>query len=363
MKKEVIFLFLLGIIFISPLVLAQEQVQTYSDFNRFVDGVKMFFSFGDNKVMLALEIREKEVNSAIVNTENEDSKEADKNLEQAWKKLQVIQEKVSLNTAEKVKQNSNEIINIINQEENLPETFEVYTLEEEKTGLTAEWVIEVNGLEGQTLTPEIVVNKSVEQNRIMEIENKIDKIDNEISNWVVEHTYAEGTTAGGEAGVIVEGGLAKVVKTEVANGDNGLKPEVKTSVAIDDKTNKNKVSGDKEGGYAPSTTAGGAPSDTIEPGTVDDESVNNGDCGEGVVCGGEDDVIEGGEGGPGENDLAHSTDFNEGDSPSDDGSEISGDSNTESSSGGGESITGESIKEIKSEDNFLIKFFKDIFGK
>jgi len=284
MKKECAVLFLLGILFVSPFVLAQEQVQNYSDFNRFVDNVKMFFTFSeDGKVALSLEIREKEVNSAIINIKNENNEGAEKNLENAWEKLQLIQEKVSLNTAEEVKENSYEIKNRIMQEGNLSEDFEVYILEEEKTGLTAEWVIEVNGKKGQNLTNEIVVNGSVGQTRVVEIENRIDVIDNEISNWVVEHTYAEGTSAGGESGVVVEGGLAYVVKNEVAQGDNGLKPEVKIYVAGDGTTNEeslpepdlNKINPDLEthdtttnnideaaggidSGYAEGTTADGS---------------------------------------------------------------------------------------------------------
>jgi len=343
MKKEMIVLLLLGIIFISPFVLAQEQVQTYEGFDRFVDNVRMFFSFGDAKVMLALEIKEKEVNSALVNTENENQKKASENLENAWKKLQVIQEKVSLNVAEEVKASSSQIREQITQEENLPTDFEVYSLEEEKTELTAEWVIEVNGQEGQNLTNEIVVNGTMGQTRVVEIENKIDQIDNEISEWVVEHTYAEGTTADGEAGVVVEGGLVRVVKTEVAQGDNGLKAEVRTSVA----KNRIETNEDDEGGYAPGTVAGGdSPGDSIDE-TYDDNSVNNGDCGEGVVCGGEDDVIEGGEGIEGTNDIAPAVESNEGD---------------EGSSEGESTSTGEAIKNIKSEDNFLTNFFKNLFG-
>ena len=74
MRKSVITLFLLGILLVSPLVLAQEQTQTeeqiktYSGFNKFTDNVKLTFSGGDNKVRLALEIREKEVNSAMLDS-------------------------------------------------------------------------------------------------------------------------------------------------------------------------------------------------------------------------------------------------------------------------------------------------------
>ncbi len=266
----------------------------------------MFFTFGkDGKVALSLEIKEKEVNSAIVNTKNENDKEAEKNLERAWERLQFIQEKVSLKTAEEVRESSTEVLGTINQEENISDSLKVYSLEEEKTGLTAEWVIEVNGKEGQNLTDEVVVNRTIE------IENRIDVIDGEISNWVVEHTYAEGTGPGGEAGVVVEGGLATVVKTEVAQGDEGLKPEVKTYVAGDGTQNNDVVGNDSEGGYAPGTS-GNSPGDTIDD-TYDDDSINNGDCGEGVVCSGENNVIEGGEGTPGTNDIAPAVESNAGD--------------------------------------------------
>src|SRR3989344_3970454 len=143
MKKGGIVLFLLIILMFLPLV----QAQTYSGFNRFTDNVKLFFSFGDNKVKMTLEIKEKEVNSAIENALKGSADDSDKNLKRAWKRLQFIQEKVSPDTAEEVKESSNEIRNTIVQEENLTEGFEVYVLEEEKTQLTAEWVIEVNGKE------------------------------------------------------------------------------------------------------------------------------------------------------------------------------------------------------------------------
>ena len=61
MKKEVTVLLLLGMLLVLPLVQAQTQYQsqTYSGFNRFTDNIKLTFSVGDNKVKLALEIREK----------------------------------------------------------------------------------------------------------------------------------------------------------------------------------------------------------------------------------------------------------------------------------------------------------------
>lgn len=342
MKKEMIVLLLLGIIFVSPFILAQEQTKTYEGFDRFVDNVRMFFTFGqDGKVALSLEIREKEVNSAIANIEDEE--ESDKNLEKAWEKLQFIQEKVSLNTAEEVKESSNEIRNRIREEEKLSENFEVYVLEEEKTGLTAEWVIETKAMEVEQGNLEVAVNIS-EENKVMEIETRINNIDNEISNWVVENTYAEGTTAGGEAGVVVEGGLAKVVKTEVAQGDNGLKPEVKTYVASGGHED-NIVENEDEGGMAPGTSG----TDAGDVQGYDSEPLP--------------DVIEGGEGTPGKNEMGPAVESNEGDSESSGGGTESSSDDTESSSaeGGGDSVTGEAIKEIPN-DNSLAKFFKSIFG-
>ena len=119
MKKGVIVLLLLGILLVSPLVLAQEQAQIYSGFDRFVDNVKMFFSSGDNKVGVDLDIREKEIDSAIENSQNQDEKDAIKNLERAHKKLQLIQEKVSLGTVEEIKTSVEKITNKINNENDL----------------------------------------------------------------------------------------------------------------------------------------------------------------------------------------------------------------------------------------------------
>jgi len=197
MKKEVITLLLLGLLLILPLVLAQEQAQTYSGFDRFVDNVKMFFSSGDKKVMLALEIRGKELSSAIVNTNNGDDEGAEKNLERARERLQFVQSRVSADIAEDVKINVDETIDKIGVEEKLPKIFETYLLEEEKTQLTAELVIKVEGRGGQTLTREtvrdnesgknkvkIVVVGESEQEGVMEIEKGIREIDNEIAKGI-----------------------------------------------------------------------------------------------------------------------------------------------------------------------------------
>ena len=137
LRKGIAVLFLLGILFISPLALAQEQYQTYSGFNRFTDNIRLFFSGGDSKVKLALEIREKEVNSAIENAKKGKTEEAVENLEKAQIKLRIIQEKISLNTSEEVKTSAEKIKEKISGD-NLLEEFSEYKLEEEKIKKVAE---------------------------------------------------------------------------------------------------------------------------------------------------------------------------------------------------------------------------------
>ncbi|MFA7707890.1 MAG: hypothetical protein WCX73_02990 [Candidatus Pacearchaeota archaeon] len=149
MKKRGVCLVLIGILLVLPIVFAEEQVQTdntiqeqtqlqtYSGFSRFMDNTKLFFSSGDNKVEIALEIREKEVNSAINNVQNQGEEKAIKNLERAREKLMIVQEKVSLNNSEEIRASVEEVTNKINANSALPEIFDDYLLEEEKTGLTA----------------------------------------------------------------------------------------------------------------------------------------------------------------------------------------------------------------------------------
>ncbi len=137
MKKSVIALFLLVILLISPIAVAQEQSQNYSEFSRFFDNVVLFFSGGDAKVNLALEIREKEVNSAIENAENGNMASAIVNLNNAKEKLKFVQENVSLNTSEEIKISVGEIKNKLDKN-TLPEEFKQYKLDEEKTELAVE---------------------------------------------------------------------------------------------------------------------------------------------------------------------------------------------------------------------------------
>ena len=361
-----IVLILLGILLVSPLVLAQEQAQTYSGFGRFIDNIKLTFSGGDNKVRLALNIREKEVNSAMVNTKNGEDEDAGKNLENAWKKLQVVQEKVSINTAEQVKENSDEVRENIMNQMDLPNDFEVYVLEEEKTGLTAEWVVEKSmgeeGKEGQTLGREVEVLYEVDGEIVVKIENRINEIDKEIAEWVVEHTYAEGTTAGGESGVVVKGGLTRVVKTEIANGDNGLKPEVKTY--IDVVKSEMAIDVDK---IDPDATQKSSTQNIVDDGPCKEGEENcNNDVAPGPdgivgVQGATNNIDES----PGGIDSSYAEGTTaEGDSgdSSDSGSESSGESGGDSGgdSDGDSGMTGEVIKYSNSE-NIFKKFFNRFF--
>ncbi|MCX6747290.1 MAG: hypothetical protein NTU63_04130 [Candidatus Pacearchaeota archaeon] len=109
----------------------------YSGFNRLTDNIKLFLSRGDNKVRLALEIREKEVNSALENAKKKDTESTIKNLEKAKDKLEIVQEKVSLETSEEVKTSVEEIKDKI-KKDGLSAQFNGYVLQEEKTQLAAE---------------------------------------------------------------------------------------------------------------------------------------------------------------------------------------------------------------------------------
>lgn len=204
MRRSVVILLFLGALLFSSSALAQGQPQTYSSFDRFVDNTKMIFTFGEKKVMLALNIREKELNSAIVNTKNGESEETEKNLERASKRLQYVQTRVSKNIVEDVKTNIDQVISRINEEEDLPSHFQTYILEEEKTQLTAELVSKVEGSKGQNLTREIVkdnengesrVEVAVEGNDIragvMEIEKGIREIDNQIADIIVQNNVVK----------------------------------------------------------------------------------------------------------------------------------------------------------------------------
>lgn len=289
MKKQLAVLILLGILAISPLAFAQEQTEAYSGFNRLVDNVRLFFSTGENKVRLALEIREKEVYSALNHNSNQDGSQS-KELERARKKLLIVQEKVSSENANEVKSNVDKLIKKVSDNENLSKDFKNYILEEEKTQLTAELVIETGGKEGQMLKREIVkdgatgqkrveivVNSEGGEQRVVEIEGKINQIKNQIMGRVVETSNGDG---GGdlkpEVEMNVEGGSG------APSGVDKAGVEVKTNTPGDGtlkndplpEPDLNKINPDL---YDPDARA---PGDTIDD-TYDDEEVNKEPAGQG----------------------------------------------------------------------------------
>ena len=71
MKKagELIAVCFIALMVLSTFASAQAQAESYSGFARFGDNIKLFFARGDDKVKLALEIRDKEVASAIENAQ------------------------------------------------------------------------------------------------------------------------------------------------------------------------------------------------------------------------------------------------------------------------------------------------------
>lgn len=286
MKKNIIAIVLLGVLLITSQALAQEQPYTYSGFDRFFDNVKLFFFTGENEVKLALKIREKEVYSAL---DKGDS--SSEELERARKKLLIVQEKVSPDIANEVKSNVNELMNKINEQENLSEDFKTYILEEKKTQLTAELVIETEGKEGQTLKREVVKDETTGQKRVkivvnldggkqkvIELEGEMARLENQIAERVIVRTQGGGN-----------GGSNSDVKVEVKGGGSGKAGVDKAGVEVKtytpgDGTLKNdplpkpdlhKVNPDL---YDPDARA---PGDTIDE-TYDDEEVNKEPAGEGA---------------------------------------------------------------------------------
>lgn len=247
--KGVVVILLLGMLLISSLVWAGVEARDYSGFDRLVDNVKMFFSFEDGKVRLALEIREREIGSAMNNFENGDEDGALENLERARERLQFVQERVSVETSDDVMASVDEVVSGL--DDGISDDFDLYKLEEEKTGLVAELVVEVDGKEGQTLTREIVgdsggdkvrvvVEGSEGQTRTREIEKRMGEIDVEVEEWIVERTYAKGTSEGGDVAsdvvdnVVLVDGVSDVV-TEDMTVENKVDPDAtpKTPVPTD----------------------------------------------------------------------------------------------------------------------------------
>lgn len=134
MKKRavlLVFLVAVGFLFASTPI---ASAQAYSGFEKFTDSVKLFFAKGDDKANLALEIREKEVNSAIFNLKAGNAAGAEKNLDSASEKLRIVQDIASPDISANVKESVDKIESKI--QENNYELLDSYLAEEEKTKLS-----------------------------------------------------------------------------------------------------------------------------------------------------------------------------------------------------------------------------------
>ncbi|MFH1451959.1 MAG: hypothetical protein ABIF88_02160 [archaeon] len=134
MKKSLISFVAFVAVFLLFFSLPFVSAQTYSGFSKFSDSIKFFFTRGDNKAKLALDIREKEVDSAISNLGAGNINDAEKNLNSAMEKLKVVQTIASPDISSDVKQNIAEVKSKIN--ENNYELLDSYLAEEEKTKLS-----------------------------------------------------------------------------------------------------------------------------------------------------------------------------------------------------------------------------------
>ncbi|MBI2047127.1 hypothetical protein HYT26_03120 [Candidatus Pacearchaeota archaeon] len=144
MKKagELTAVFFIALMVLSTFASAQAQAESYSGFSRFADNIRLVFASGDDKVKLALEIRNKELNSALENAKIGNAEQAIKNIESASDKLEIVQEQASPDVAEDVKISVDEIEARIMENQNLTPEFAAYLekhlTEEEKTRLSAE---------------------------------------------------------------------------------------------------------------------------------------------------------------------------------------------------------------------------------
>jgi len=134
MEKRILLIVFLAVAALLLISMPIASAQIYSGFSKFTDSIKLFFAKGDNKANLALDIREKEVNSAISNLETGNTKNAEKNLNSASEKLKIVQTLASPDISADVKENINEMKNKIN--ENDYELLNKYLSEEEKTKLS-----------------------------------------------------------------------------------------------------------------------------------------------------------------------------------------------------------------------------------
>ncbi|MFA5332936.1 MAG: hypothetical protein WC376_00380 [Candidatus Nanoarchaeia archaeon] len=113
------------------------EVQKYSFFDKFIDGFRLFFSSGEAKIDLLLEIREKEVNSAIASYAEGNLDEANKSLISATLNLEKLMGLTTLNNTEKI---SSSISNTVSQLSalNISKAFNDYVIDEQAAKASAQ---------------------------------------------------------------------------------------------------------------------------------------------------------------------------------------------------------------------------------
>lgn len=139
MKKEGVLVILL----ISILLLSNfASAQSYSFTARVVDDARMFFADDEGKVEIALEVREKQVDAAIEEAKAGNTEEAIELLEDAKKKLEIVQEKATPDICDEIDESVDEVTKKIIENKDIDPEFseylDGYLKEEEKTKLSAE---------------------------------------------------------------------------------------------------------------------------------------------------------------------------------------------------------------------------------
>ncbi|HLE06705.1 MAG TPA: hypothetical protein VI790_05090 [Candidatus Nanoarchaeia archaeon] len=139
MKSSSIKIILLIGLLLTPSIANAQELQKYSFFSRLIDGFRLFFSQGESRVDLLLEIKEKEINSAIVNAGEGNFNEAIRSLDNAKNNMQSVQGLINLNNTQKITSSVNKTINQLIKID-LPKEFNDYLIDEQVTGSSAELI-------------------------------------------------------------------------------------------------------------------------------------------------------------------------------------------------------------------------------
>ncbi len=119
--KQLTALFIVLVLFMNVVA-----AQPYPITGKVVDDLRMFFARGDKKAEIALEVREKDINSAIENIKAGNINEAIKELERAKERLELIQKTASPDVIDKVNLSVQEVIDKIMQSKDINPEFSAY---------------------------------------------------------------------------------------------------------------------------------------------------------------------------------------------------------------------------------------------